>query len=247
MLFGGGHSSNLHDPAQLGKSLLGKAFEKMTRGRVLVGAALVVGMGVCATRAAGATAIVAGSMESGGFQLAVAGGGSGDTPTVGERLAAEVLGVRIPRADSGEVLGGSAAADTNASESKRALALAPLDFTSGSVGDRGGELRGLQGEPSALDIARMLAPSEDFATLSRGVSGDPIADLPETDKPAPYSDTDDSIPFEDAVPALAALCLPPAGLLLLGFVRRRRRAALARRIKQSFARRGARSARNRYR
>jgi hypothetical protein len=219
----------------------------MTRGRVLVGAVLVAGMGVCASGAARATAIISGLMGSGGFQFAAAGDGFGDTPTVGDPLAAEVLGGRIPRVNREEVFGGNAAAELNARESERALALAPLDFTSGSAGDVGGELSGRRGESGALDIARMLAPSEDFKTLSRGVSVDPIDDLPETDKPTPSSDTADDIPFEDAVPALAALCLPPAGLLALGFVRRRRRAALARRIKQRFARRGVRSARNRYR
>jgi hypothetical protein len=58
---------------------------------------------------------------------------------------------------------------------------------------------------------------------------------------------DTNVDIEDAVPALAALSLLVAGLLLVGFVRRRRRAAIARRVKRSFERRGGRLARNRSR
>lgn len=210
----------------------------MTQAIALAGAVLIAGAAVCASGAAPAAETRWGLIGSGCCPFG-ADGNFADAAGPGDRFRTPVLVSRIPGIDEGAV-GGSVADDVNGSENKHPAPLASIDFASGSAGSADGE----SSEPaagSADDITRMLSPPQDFEILPTAVLAAVIEDLPtapaEADEAVPSEVVASDILFEDAVPALSALGLLSASFLLLGFVRRYRRAALARRIKRSFPQR----------
>jgi hypothetical protein len=92
----------------------------------------------------------------------------------------------------------------------------------------------------AFDIAPIQSAFAGFRTQPSGIWADRLDDLvsvaDQTDDKNPSWATGGDIFAKYAVPALAALALLVAGLLLGGFMRWRRRVALARRIKRNSAR-----------
>jgi hypothetical protein len=213
----------------------------MTRGGLLVGAVLLAGAGVCASSASPVAITAGGFIGPGSLTSAADADRSFADTTVSESLAAKAFAIPIPGIDDAAIFVGFA---DDLAENQRAAAFPSLDFASGSTDDAGGEPLGAPARPAAVDVAGVLSPAEDFRTVSSGVSVDLVDDLAAAPTEA---NEDTNVDIEDAVPALAALSLLVAGLLLVGFVRRRRRAAIARRVKRSFERRGGRLARNRSR
>ncbi len=197
----------------------------------MVGAMLVAGAAICAGGASRAAPTIGGFLDAAGFALAAEGdGGFSLAPTAGEWFAADGLAILN---DDGFASGPSADG-IEASSTERATAAPTVDFASGASGD--GVLTGGLADWIGFDTARMPAPMADFPSGSSGVSVNPIDDVvaAPTDAnatPAPAATGD--ILVEDTVPALAAFGLLAAGLLAFGVVRRRRRAAVARRIKLS--------------
>jgi hypothetical protein len=195
----------------------------------MVGAMLVAGAAMCAGGASRAAPTIGGFLDAAGFALAAEGdGGFSLAPTAGEWFAAD--GLAIP--DDDGFASGPSADGIEASSTERATAASTADFASGASGD--GVVTGGLADWIRFDTARMPAPMADFPTGSSGVFVSPIEDLTSapTDAnatPAPAATGD--ILVEDTVPALAAFGLLAAGLLALGVMRRRRRAAAARRIK----------------
>lgn len=210
----------------------------MTQAISLAGAALLAGA-VCAGGAAPAAETRWGLIGSGCCPFGV-DGNFADAARLDDRFRTPALASRISGIDEGAV-GGSVADDINGSENKGAAPLPSVDFTSGSAGRVDGEPREPAAGSAGVDVTRMLSPPQDFEILPSAISAAVIEDLPaaptEADQEAPSEIVGSDILVEDAVPALSALGLLSASFLLLGFVRRHRRAALARRVKRSFAQR----------
>jgi len=210
----------------------------MIRGRLFVGAVLLTGAMVWTRGASPAATAAGGFLGSGGFPFAAdLDGGFDDALRVGDRFQIWALATRV---DVGSFFGGPAADDVDTTENAGPIPTPSVGFTSASAGDVDSETGESAAASTVIDVKPMLSPPEDFQTVSNGVSIDPVEDL----VPAPGDATDatsstvadDDILIEDTVPALAALGLVSAGLLLVGLVRRRRRTAQARRVKRSFDR-----------
>ena len=148
------------------------------------------------------------------------------------------VAIRIPGIDDERVIGGPAVNGVNPPDNRRAVVFPSLDFTSEAAGSVDGEPLGTLAGTTVLGLGGTPSPSEDFASVSGGVSIDLIGDLVTaptgTADSTPPSVADDDLLFKDAVPVLAALGLLAAGFLLLRLGRRHRRAVVARRVKRQF-------------
>jgi hypothetical protein len=125
---------------------------------------------------------------------------------------------------------------------------APLPgLASGAVSDLDVEALGISAGIAAFDSTPLQSSFDGFWITASGAALEQLDDLVKerqnVDDPNAWWIIDPSwlaegdIYVKDAVPALAVVALSVAGLLLFGLVRRRRRTALARRIKRSAGRR----------
>jgi hypothetical protein len=217
----------------------------MNRGTLAVGAVLLAAAASATGYASPAGSIGGGFMGSDGAPLAALADSflAGSSP-VGERLQPDPFARRDDAVDVRGGLRGHAADEAAARGSGSAVASPSGDVPSGSGGDLEAELLKALEASTVFNPAAAPSPPEDFRILSSGPV-DSVNDLvvaPAAANDAAPSDPGDDMLVQDAVPALAALGLVAAALLLREFVRRRRRAALARRVKRNFGRRRARFA-----
>ena len=200
----------------------------------MVGAMLVAGAATCVGGASRAAPTIGGFLDAAGFALAADGdGGFSLAPTAGGWFATEAPAIRTPGVDDDGFAGGPSADGIEATATDHAPAGPTADFASGASGD--GVLTGALADWIGFDAARMPAPLADFPIVSSGVFVSPIDDVTaaptDANDATPAPAATDGMLVEDTVPPLAAFGLLAAGLLSLGVVRRRRRAAAARRIK----------------
>jgi hypothetical protein len=207
----------------------------MTRGCRLIGAALVAAGWLCASGVSHPRSTESGVIEFGSPELAAsfddrvsdAGAHDGSLATKAFTIATScIVGSRL-RAGSGVECAGTTLND-------RFILLA--DRKPGSTDDLDATPFGISAGATRFDGAAPQSSFDDFSIASSGVSADPKDDLLEaryeTPKPGPWWIPKRDV-YPDAVPALSALALLVAGLLVLGLARRRRRSAWARRIKRS--------------
>ncbi len=218
----------------------------MNRGTLAVGAVLLAAAASGIGYASPAGSIGGGFMGSDGAPLAALADSflAGSSP-VGERLQPDPFARRDDAVDVRGGLRGHAADEAAARGSGSAVASPSGDVPSGSGGDLEAELLKALEASTVFNPAAAPSPPEDYRILSSGpvdLVNDLVVAPAAANDAAPSSVPGDDMLVQDAVPALAALGLVAAALLLREFVRRRRRAALARRVKRNFGRRRARFA-----
>jgi hypothetical protein len=212
----------------------------MIQGRWVVGAVLLAGAGFCAGGSLSAETIVGGFVGAAGYRY-IADADFADTAMLDDGLRASAFAMRIPGIDGGGVIGGLGVDDAHPAEAQLEAALSLLDFASNSAGESHGESLGMSGGSTVAHPAPTPPSLVDLRSVSsRGpidLIDDVIAVPAGANNPTPSSAVGDDVLVEDAVPVLAVLGLVAAGLLLVEYLRRHRRAALARRVKRSFDRR----------
>lgn len=221
----------------------------MTRGGWLLGP-VILGAGVfgAGIGCAAAAPIAAQHLGPAGLGLVTSGGDLAVPPAFAEWMPAAALAARKPGIDPGGFFGGPAAGGLG----ERA---APIGAEPSSlVGEAAEALLAVLVRLPAPDAVAMRPMAEDLRRLPGGaedvadalvITSSRAADETAVSHggPDPLVEADPLVEY--AVPVLAAASLPAAGLLLLGLVRRHRRAALARRIRSASARSAPLAARRR--
>lgn len=199
------------------------------RAQILIGFLLLVGVG--AERAVPATMTANGSIGSQGFPVA-SDTSFATAPAFDDGLEVETLNP-LPRIDDEQIMGGSAAdgSVSHASEKKADVSDAASDVE--------GEVRDVLINSFVWDAAPNLTPPEDYQSVSKAVSAEPVDDLQtaptDTDIATLFGFAQGDLLVKAALLALVVLGLPAATLLTMAIVRRRRRTAFARRVKLNFA------------